>query len=69
MILKVAIQVDELNEFIKILIKDKYKLPNDFELHRTSKTKFLTFNVIVGYEWCDCDKCEQKRLEVDINET
>ena len=62
---RVSIQMKDLLPSIIKAIKEDIGLSDDEELHYTSTTKFLTFNVIRNDEHrerCHCDKCTVWRL-------
>jgi len=61
----VSVQIEDLLPSIIKAIKEELELPEDAELHYTSKTTFMSFNVIRNKdqrEKCQCEKCTLKRL-------
>lgn len=65
----VSVQLSEIEELIKNVIRKKYGFDKTVDLHRTSKTTFLTYSVIRdgNIEGCDCQDCESQRLQDTIN--
>lgn len=56
----VSIQMDDLLPSIIKAVKEELGLPDDAELHYTSKTTFLSFSVVKNEKdrmKCQCDNC------------
>ena len=61
----VSIQMDDLLPSIIKAVKKELGLPDDAELHYTSKTTFLSFSVVKSDQdrmKCQCDNCVNNRL-------
>lgn len=61
----VSIKIEEIQPLIDEYIKKKCEFGNDIELHKTSKTSFLTYSVIRNGDIseCECEKCGQKEAK------
>ena len=60
-----SIQMDDLLPSIIKAVKKELDLPDDAELHYTSKTTFLSFSVVKTEQdrmKCQCDNCVNSRL-------
>jgi len=63
---RVSLQIDDILPSLIEAIKEDLGLPDDAELHYTSTTRFLTFDVIrtdEQRERCQCRACMEKRLK------
>lgn len=61
----VSIQIEDILPSLIKAIKDDLGLPEDTEIHYTSKTTFLSFNVIRNENQrkkCQCEKYTLERL-------
>ena len=61
----VSIQMDDLLPSIIKAVKEELGLPDDAELHYTSKTTFLSFSVVKSDQdrmKCQCENCVNERL-------
>ena len=60
-----SVQMDDLLPSIIKAVKEELGLPDDAELHYTSKTTFLSFSVVKTDQdrmKCQCDNCVNNRL-------
>ena len=63
---RVSLQIDDILPSLIEAIKEDLGLPDDAELHYTSNTRFLTFDIIrtdKQRERCQCRACMEKRLQ------
>ena len=54
----VSVQIEDLLPSIIEAIKEELELPEEFELNYTSKTSFLSFDVIKNKKQKDKSQCE-----------
>lgn len=67
----VSVQMSDLLPFIKDAISEEMKLDDSVELHLTSNTPFLLFNVIRTPKQklkCSCNECIIEAHEARLNE-
>lgn len=60
-----SVQMDDLLPSIIKAIKEELNLPDDAELHYTSKTTFLSFSVVKNEQdrmKCQCENCVNNRI-------
>lgn len=63
---RVSIQMDDILPSIIEAVKEDLGLPDDAELHYTSNTRFITFDVIrtdAQRKRCQCRACIEKKLQ------
>lgn len=64
-----SVQMDDMLPSIIKAIKEELNLPDDTELHYTSKTTFLSFSVVKNEKdrsKCQCENCVNNRLIQEI---
>ena len=62
---RVSLQMEDILPSITKAIREDLGLPEDVELHYTSNTRFLTFDVLrtdAQRNKCQCRACMEKRL-------
>ena len=62
---RVSLQMEDILPSITEAIREDLGLPEDVELHYTSNTRFLTFDVLrtdAQRNKCQCRACMEKRL-------
>lgn len=63
---RISVQMEDILPSITKAIKEDLGLPDDAELHYTSTTRFITFDLIrtdKQRERCQCRACMEKRLQ------